>query len=107
MEFDKVLGLDIKNAEIPVFTNVDATATVLGAEFKNKMPRQIYSSVHWTQTIQNMVNEGVDTFIEIGPGKVLAGLVKKINPAVKTFNVFDEASLESTVNALKEDLCEV
>ena len=102
-----VSDLDIKNAEIPVFTNVDATATVLGAEFKNKMPRQIYSSVHWTQTIQNMVNEGVDTFIEIGPGKVLAGLVKKINPAVKTFNVFDEASLESTVNALKEDLCEV
>lgn len=102
-----VSNLEIKNAEIPVFTNVDATATVLGAEFKNKMPRQIYSSVHWTQTIQNMVNEGVDTFIEIGPGKVLAGLVKKINPEVKTFNVFDETSLENTVNALKEDLCGV
>ena len=71
------------------------------------MPRQIYSSVHWTQTIQNLVSEGVDTIIEIGPGKVLSGLVKKIDAGVKTYNIFDKDSLESTVEALKSELCEV
>lgn len=104
-EFESFVSeLELNNASVPVFTNVDAQATVLGAEFKNKMPRQIYSSVHWTQTIQNMVNEGVDTFIEIGPGKVLSGLIKKIDAGVKTYNIYDKDSLESTVNALKEEL---
>lgn len=104
-EFESFVSeLELNNASVPVFTNVDAQATVLAAEFKNKMPRQIYSSVHWTQTIQNMVNEGVDTFIEIGPGKVLSGLIKKIDAGVKTYNIYDKDSLESTVNALKEEL---
>ena len=107
-EFESfVSDLVLNNASIPVFTNVDAQATVLAAEFKNKMPRQIYSSVHWTQTIQNLVSEGVDTIIEIGPGKVLSGLVKKIDAGVKTYNIFDKDSLESTVEALKSELCEV
>lgn len=99
-----VSELNLENASIPVFTNVDAQATILSAEFKNKMPRQIYSSVHWTQTIENMINEGVDTFIEIGPGKVLAGLNKKINPSVKTYNIFDKESLEATIADLKEEM---
>ena len=104
-EFESFVSeLELNNASVPVFTNLDAQATVLAAEFKNKMPRQIYSSVHWTQTIQNMVNEGVDTFIEIGPGKVLSGLIKKIDAGVKTYNIYDKDSLESTVNALKEEL---
>ena len=68
------------------------------------MPKQIYSSVHWTQTIQQMVKDGVEIFVEIGPGKVLAGLNKKIAPEAKMFNVFDKASLESTISALKEEL---
>ena len=68
------------------------------------MPKQIYSSVHWTQTIQKMVEEGVDTFIEIGPGKVLAGLNKKIAPEANVYNVYDKASLESTITALKEQI---
>ena len=104
-EFEAFVSeLELNDAKIAVFTNVDAQATVLSAEFKHKMPKQIYSSVHWTQTIQNMVAEGVDTFIEIGPGKVLSGLVKKIDPSVKTYNIFDKDSLESTVSALKEEL---
>lgn len=98
-----VQELDIHNAQIPVFTNVDANAAFLSAEFKNKMPRQIYSSVHWTQTIHNMAKEGVDTFIEIGPGKVLAGLNKKIVPEAAVYNVFDKTSLENVVSALKEE----
>ena len=99
-----VQDLDMENAQVPVFTNVDAQATVLSAEFKNKMPKQIYSSVHWTQTIENMIKDGVDTFIEIGPGKVLAGLNRKIDSSVKSYNIYDKESLESTINALKEEM---
>lgn len=92
---------DLNDAKIPVITNVDAAITEKSEDFKLKMPQQIYSSVYWTQTIQKMVEEGVDTFVEIGPGKVLAGLNKKINAEVKTYNVFDSASLELCVNELK------
>lgn len=96
-----VKDLDISCASIPVITNVDAAATISDADFKNKMPRQICSSVHWTQTIENMIQNGVDTFVEIGPGKVLAGLNRKINAEVTTYNVYDKASLDITVEALK------
>lgn len=99
-----VQDLDMEKAQVPVFTNVDAQATMLSAEFKNKMPKQIYSSVHWTQTIENMIKDGVDTFIEIGPGKVLAGLNRKIDSSVKSYNIYDKESLESTINALKEEM---
>ncbi len=99
-----VKDLDISCASIPVITNVDASATISDKDFKDKMPRQIYSSVHWTQTIENMIKNGVDTFIEIGPGKVLSGLIRKINPEVKTFNISDVSSLNSTVETLKQEL---
>lgn len=99
--------LDLSSASIPVITNVDAAATISTEDFRNKMPRQICSSVHWTQTIENMVKNGVDTFVEIGPGKVLAGLNRKINPQIKTYNVYDKKSLESTVSALEHELANV
>lgn len=105
LEFEKfVADLDLNNAEVPVFTNVDATATTNAEDFRVKMPKQIYSSVHWTQTIQKMIEDGVEIFVEIGPGKVLAGLNKKIAPAAKVYNVFDKASLDSVVEALNEEL---
>lgn len=94
-------GFQLNDAKIPVITNVDAQITTSAADFKSKMPKQIYSSVYWTQTIQKMTAEGVDTFIEIGPGKVLAGLNKKIAPEAKVYNVFDQASLEACVTELK------
>ena len=95
---------DLSSASIPVVTNVDAAATISGEDFRNKMPRQICSSVHWTQTIENMIQNGVDTFIEIGPGKVLAGLNRKINTEIKTYNIFDKESLENTIAELKQEL---
>lgn len=102
-EFAKYIeGFELNNASIPVVTNVDAELTTKAEDFKTKMPQQIYSSVFWTQTIQKMIEEGVDTFIEIGPGKVLAGLNKKINAEVTTYNVFDKASLELCINELNE-----
>lgn len=90
-------GFQLNDAKIPVITNVDAQITTSAADFKSKMPQQIYSSVYWTQTIQKMVSEGVDTFIEIGPGKVLAGLSKKIAPEAKVYNIYDSATLEAFI----------
>lgn len=102
-----VSDFELNNASIPVITNVDAFATTSSEDFRAKMPKQIYSSVHWTQTIQKMVAEGVEIFIEIGPGKVLAGLNKKIAPEAKVFNIYDTTSLNETIGSLKEILCEV
>ena len=94
-EFENfVSDLELNNALIPVITNVDAQASTESSDFRIKMPKQIYSSVHWTQTIQKMAADGVEIFIEIGPGKVLAGLNKKIAPEASVFNVYDKASLE-------------
>lgn len=92
--------IQLNDALIPVITNVDAQITLKAQDFKIKMPKQIYSSVYWTQTIQKMIEEGVDTFIEAGPGKVLAGLVKKIAPEAKIYNVFDKPSLSACIEEL-------
>ena len=102
-----ISDVELNDASIPVITNVDAEATISSEDFRAKMPKQIYSSVYWTQTIEKMVSEGVDTFIEIGPGKVLAGLNKKIAPDATVYNVFDVASLEATAEALNAELTNV
>ena len=104
-EFIKRFSLN--DARIPVVTNVDAEATTNAEDFREKMPKQIYSSVHWTQTIQKMVSDGVDTFIEIGPGKVLAGLNKKIAPEANIYNIFDIESLDNTVKLINVQMLEV
>ena len=93
---------EFNDTNVPVYTNVDALATKSGEEFKEKLPKQIYSSVRWTQTIENIQNEDITDFIEIGPGKVLAGLNKKINPELKTLNIYDYESLTSVVSEIKE-----
>ena len=101
VKFSEILDdCDIKDAKIPVFTNVDAEPTTSAIRFKAKMTAQIYSSVMWTQTVEKMIADGVDTFVEIGPGKVLAGLIKKTNPAVNVLNVYDEETLNAVAEAL-------
>lgn len=98
---DFVASLELNDAKIPVVTNVDAELTTKADDFRRKMPEQISSSVYWTQSIQKLLTLGVDTFIELGNGKVLSGLNRKICPAeVKTYNVFDKESLTNTVNEL-------
>lgn len=85
-------------AKIPVITNIDAQVTTEG--FDEKLIKQIYSSVMWTQTVELMKQSGVDTFIEVGPGKVLSGMVKKIDRKLNVLNVADMASLEATLAKL-------
>ncbi len=99
--FDEYISqFNFTDTNIPVYTNVDAKAETQGISFKNKLPKQIYSSVMWTQTINNIKSNEVVDFIELGPGKVLAGLNKKIDAELKTYNIFDYESLESTINEI-------
>lgn len=95
-----VKDFDVKETQIPVVTNVDAEFTT--SDFKEKMSKQIYSSVQWTQSIEKMIENGVDTFIEFGNGTVLAGLNRKINPSITTYNVSNKETLEKTIQALSE-----
>lgn len=97
---DFVKTLELNEAQIPVITNVDAKETTKIEEFIEKMPNQINSSVMWVQTIQKAIDSGVDTFIEFGNGKVLAGLNRKISADIKTYNVYDSESLKATVEEL-------
>jgi len=81
-------------AKVPIYSNL--TAQVYG-DPKNLLSRQINNPVLWQRSVENMVSDGFDTFIEVGPGKTLTGLIKKINPNVRVFNVSDVQSLEKTV----------
>lgn len=93
----------IKDAEIPIISNVTSDVMQDGEEIKERLIEQLYSPVRFEESVQRMLDQGVDTFIEIGPGKVLSGLVKKINRRVKTIAVSDPESIELAVKSLKEE----
>ena len=69
-----------RNAMIPVYQNITTTAITDPEEIKQNLIKQLTGPVKWTQTVQNMVKDGAQTFIEVGPGKTLQGLIKKISP---------------------------
>ncbi|MGM7701136.1 ACP S-malonyltransferase [Pseudalkalibacillus sp. Hm43] len=94
--------LTFSDAAIPVVANVTATAVTEASEIKKKLIEQIYSPVRWEETIQFLLDEGVDTFVEIGPGKVLSGLVKKIHRRATTIAISDPESLTAAMEKLKE-----
>ncbi|MEK4232332.1 ACP S-malonyltransferase [Anoxybacillus sp. FSL W8-0703] len=93
--------LAFQESAVPVISNVTAEPMTDPTEIKQRLVEQLYSPVRWEQSVQTMIDLGVDTFIEIGPGKVLSGLVKKINRHVNVHSIFDEASFIATVTALK------
>lgn len=97
-----VKQFNFSDTKIPVYTNTDAQAETKGSKFQEKLPKQIYSSVLWTQTINNMQEQGIKDFIEIGPGKVLSGLNKKINSELNTLNIYDVESLNCCASELLE-----
>lgn len=86
--------ISFSNARVPVFCNVDAQPTVAAAELKRKLLDQITGSVRYEDTVNNMLTQGISEFVEVGPGKVLAGLNKKIAPAANTTFATDPQTLE-------------
>lgn len=82
------------DAKIPVYANVTAKPVQSKDEIKDLLNQQLTKPVRWEETIQNMINDGADEFFEIGPGKVLQGLVKRINPDVKVFGIDKYSDVE-------------
>lgn len=85
--YDFLQGEDVAEGFAPYYCNADAEEITDAAKVKELLKRQVYSSVRWQQTIENMIADGVDTFIEVGPGKTLTGFMKKINREVKSINI--------------------
>ena len=88
------------NLATALVTNVDAKIITSGLEAADSLVRQVSSPVRWLQSMELLIKEGVDTFVEVGPGKVLSGLMRQISRQVKCFNVDDADSLKATAASL-------
>jgi [acyl-carrier-protein] S-malonyltransferase len=84
----------------PVITNVDAEGVTTGEEARESLIRQVTQPVRWLESVREMIDGGVSIFVEVGPGKVLAGLLRQIDRSVRCFNVEDAAGLTSTLDKI-------
>lgn len=92
---EDLAAIAFSDLKIPLVTNVDAAVISKAAEASDSLVRQVSSPVRWLQSVELLIGEGVDTFVEVGPGKVLTGLMRQISREVKCFNVEDMATLKS------------
>lgn len=93
---------DLRDASLPVVANVSADYLTRKEEIKAGLVKQVSQPVLWEETLYRLAKDGVDTFIEIGPGKALSGFVKKTLPGATTLNISDPASLAKTLDYLEE-----
>jgi [acyl-carrier-protein] S-malonyltransferase len=96
---DDLNSIAFHTAVIPVVNNVDVSTAADAAAIKDALVRQLYSPVRWTESIEFLAAQGVDTVIELGAGKVLSGLIKRINKELNTASVTDVASLKDALAA--------
>lgn len=94
--------VSFKNFNIPVIKNLDATKYSIEDNMVEILSNHIVSSVQWRKTVENMIANGVDTFIELGPGKTLSGFVKKINKDVKVLNIENIETFEKLLETLEK-----
>jgi len=85
---------------VPLVTNVDADTIENGEQAREALVRQVSTAVRWEESVRLLIEEGVNTFVEVGPGKVLSGLLRQIERSVATLNVEDEKSLQKTVEKI-------
>jgi [acyl-carrier-protein] S-malonyltransferase len=93
-------GRDFAIMNRPVIANTSIRAIADPLDVKNELTDQIYKAVHWKESAEKMIQSGVGIFVEIGPGKVLNGLISKVDPDARVLNVEDHPSLERTVEEL-------
>ena len=91
-------SLNFRNPEVPVICNVDATLVTTGDQSRDALIRQVTGAVQWVKSMRVLIELGVENFVEVGPGKVLCGLMKQIDRSRSCMNVQDEESLQKAVN---------
>lgn len=96
---EKLKDYDVKNAEITIYS--DYTGKPYEGDYKELLTKQICNPVRWQGIVENMIESGFDTFVEIGPGKTLCGLISKINADVKVLHVEDLTSLSEVIAEVK------
>lgn len=102
-EFAAILQeIRINKAIYPIIANVNGEEMDEPEGIRENLLKQLYSPVQWERSMKKLIELGVDTFVEVGPQKVLTGLMKKIDRTVRTFNVFDEETLNEVMTNLKE-----
>ena len=89
-----------EDLQVPLVTNVDADSIRQGEEARSALIRQVTMPVRWEESMRMLLDEGVNTFVEVGPGRVLTGLMRQIERSVATLNVEDEKSLQATVEKI-------
>jgi [acyl-carrier-protein] S-malonyltransferase len=87
---------EFANLQVPLVTNVDADTITTGEEAREALIRQVTMPVRWEESVRLLIDEGVNTFVEVGPGRVLVGLLRQIERSVGALNVEDEKSLATT-----------
>lgn len=107
MPAQKRLEIDLRAAKFndlrfPLITNVDAQIITSGDEAREALIRQVTLPVRWLDSIREMIDQGVTIFVEVGPGKVLSGLLRQIDRSVRCFNVEDSASLQATLEKINQ-----
>jgi [acyl-carrier-protein] S-malonyltransferase len=90
----------------PLYTNVDADATTDGDEAREALIRQVCLPVRWLDSVHEMIDSGVHMFVEVGPGKVLGGLMRQIDRAVRVVGVEDAASLQAALDKIQQSRAE-
>lgn len=105
MPAQEKLERDLKKVEfsglrVPLVTNVDADTIESGEAAREALVRQVSMPVRWEESVRMLIDEGVNTFVEMGPGRVLSGLLRQIERSVATLNVEDEKSLAATVDKI-------
>lgn len=95
-------SISIHDSELPVISNTIAKVFEDKEQIRTMMVKQVMSPVYWEDSVRTMIDMGVDTFIEVGPGKTLSSFIKKIDKTVTILNVENEKTLEKTVNKLAE-----
>jgi [acyl-carrier-protein] S-malonyltransferase len=83
-------------------TNADAESITSGDEARESLIRQVTMPVRWLESVREMIEQGVNIFVEVGPGKVLSGLLRQIDRSVRCFNVEDAASLQATLDKIAQ-----
>lgn len=99
---DEIRNVQFRNATIPVISNVTAQPVINGYEWANLLKQQMTSAVLWEASIRYIHQQGIEIFVEIGPGQILSKLISKIVPSALILNVEDINSLQTTVDQMKE-----